>query len=535
MGKFDTDHKHGRQLLGEWQIPYSKGTLEAVAYDEHGAIIARDQKSSFGDTARIVLTPDKTQMLANGQDLIFVEISAVDNNAIPVENGNNRVNINVHGAGRLIGLDNGDSTDYDQYKGNSRKLFSGKLLAIIAAKLEPGEIVVEVSSLGLPDEKLVLVSNPCERPSGLTAFMENGKSQLNEEIPVRKIELVSEQGNRLNNNQKSTTVHVKILPSNASYQDVEWRVTNESGIDTILAKVEPKGDSALVTALGDGRFYLRCMSKNGAENVRLISQMEFDVTGIGNALYNPYELVSGGLFTYSNRELGNGNERGVATPREGISYVGFSNLDFGDYGSDEITIPIFSLDDSKFSLQIWEGIPGEEGSEKLAQVIYQKESKWNVYQEETYQLSSRLRGVTSLTFVVERKIHIKGFYFTKREKAFAKLLANENDRIYGDNFTIAEEGIEEIGNNVSLEFYNMDFARQGFSKIIICGRSRIDKSTIHVRFHSEDGEVNQLVDFSYSDDFVIREFPLKSVQGKQKVTFVFLPGSNFDFKWFQFI
>lgn len=32
------------------------------------------------------------------------------------------------GAGRLIGLDNGDSTDYEQYKGISRRMFCGKLL-----------------------------------------------------------------------------------------------------------------------------------------------------------------------------------------------------------------------------------------------------------------------------------------------------------------------------------------------------------------------------------------------------------------------
>ena len=50
----------------------------------------------------------------------------------------------MEGAGRLIGLDNGDSTDYDSYKGTVRKLFQGKLLAMIAAKTIPGEIRVTV-------------------------------------------------------------------------------------------------------------------------------------------------------------------------------------------------------------------------------------------------------------------------------------------------------------------------------------------------------------------------------------------------------
>ena len=70
-------------------------------------------------------------MLDGGRFLINVEIIMKDEDGNIVENANNRVKVNVSGAGRLIGLDNGDSTDYDKYKGLSRRLFSGKLMAII--------------------------------------------------------------------------------------------------------------------------------------------------------------------------------------------------------------------------------------------------------------------------------------------------------------------------------------------------------------------------------------------------------------------
>lgn len=39
-----------------------------------------------------------------------------DQEGNPVENANNRIKVKVTGEGRLIGLDNGDSTDYDSYK-----------------------------------------------------------------------------------------------------------------------------------------------------------------------------------------------------------------------------------------------------------------------------------------------------------------------------------------------------------------------------------------------------------------------------------
>ena len=91
--------------------------LKAIAYDEEGNVIATSVRRSFGDPKRIRLQADRSIIRANGTDLIFVEISAEDGAGNPVENATNRVQVEVTGAGRLIGLDNGDSTDYDQYKG----------------------------------------------------------------------------------------------------------------------------------------------------------------------------------------------------------------------------------------------------------------------------------------------------------------------------------------------------------------------------------------------------------------------------------
>jgi beta-galactosidase len=534
-GTFDIDHAKGNKLLGEWQFPYRKGMLKAVAYDENGAVVAADSRNSFGDAAKIVLTPDKTELLADGRDLIFVEISMVDASGNPVENANNRVDVSVQGAGRLVGLDNGDSTDYDQYKGTSRKLFSGKLLAVIAARLEPGEICMKVVSEDLKSQKLLFKALPCERPEGLTALEENEKSESGAEIPVRKIALVSKYGNQLNENLTEICVDAELYPANATYRDVEWRVTNDAGIDTNIATVDANAGKAVVKALGDGKFRLRCMSRNGSDKIRLISQMEFSITGLGERNLNPYQFISGGLYNASNRELTNGNDRGVATLRDGESHVGFKGIDFGEYGSDEITIPIFALGSEEYPLQIWEGMPEEEGSEMLADVIYQKEMIWNVYQEQTYKLARRLKGVTTLCFVLHGKVHIKGFWFTKLMKAYQQLRADENNRIYGDTFTVAEDAIVEIGNNVSLEYDNMDFGGKGFNRLIICGHSPIDKNTIHIRFSGENGEVKQIAEFLYSEEYVEREFVLDNVTGLQKVTFVFLPGCRFDLKWFRFV
>ena len=92
----------------------------------------------------------------------------------------------------------------------------------------------------------------------------------------------------------------------------------------------------------------------------------------------------------------------------------------------------------------------------------------------------------------------------------------------------------DIGNNVTFTFDELDFGEEGASKLILSGQSPLDKNTIHVRFTSADGEERQIIEFSHSEDFEERIFDIEVVTGKQKVEFIFLPGSQFHFQWFRF-
>lgn len=540
IGTCDLDHQHGTQLAGWWKIPYKEGELKAIAYDENGRVIATAVRRSFKDPARIRLKPDKKQLYADGTDLIFVKITVEDEEGNPVENACNRVRVEVTGAGRLIGLDNGDSTDFDQYKGVSRRLFNGKLMAIIGATLEPGKIRIEVSSKGLPTvwEEYEALPAGGKNMTGISAQMRNEEVPCvlghEDEIPLRKIELLCEPDRVLTKSRREVLVRAKLYPENASYQELEWKVVNDRGIESPLAKVEANGLEAKVTALGDGPFRLRCMSKNGSGKIRLISQLEFEGKGLGTVYKNPYEFVSAGLYDYLKGEVRNGIEKGVVTGYSGETQVGFRDLDFGPEGSDTITIPIFTLNNEPYSLQIWEGMPDEEGSSLLADVVYQKESKWNVYQAETYRLPKRLRGLTSICLVTQQMMHIKGFSFTKPQRAFMQIDAGAADRIYGDTYQVKEKAVEGIGNNVSLEFERMDFGAEGATRLVVNGRTPLDKNTIHLLFSSEKGEIRQIIEFPHAEEYVERVFTLEKVTGEQKVSFIFLPGSNFDFGWFRF-
>lgn len=542
-GRQMIDHAHGNKLLGSWRVRYQPGTIRAVAYDNDGRAVAWDSHTSFGDSRKIRLTPDRKELRAGSGELCFLTIETLDENGNPVENAADYVRVDVQGKGRLIGLDNGDSTDYDSYQSCCRKLFSGKLLAVVGAGEEPGLILVRVDGNGLEPEQISISVLPRENfgqtPAGLPVL-------------VRKIELRSKGGGILTRQQPETEIDAVIHPEGADVKELVWKVVNDGGIDVNYACIagmrEPDGDGRITTratvrALGDGSFCVRCMARNEDGRITLISQLEMEAVGLGRRFLDPYTWISAGLYSDTIGEIGNGNEKGIATARDGRSGVVYENIDFGDYGSDEITIPVFALSGEACPIEIWIGHPEQEGSRLLDTVVYQKPSIWNTYQEESWKLPERIKGIVTLGFCLNTKVHMKGFYFAKQKRGYMYLTAAEADRIYGDSFRMEGRRVLGIGNNVTMEYAGMDFGDAGTSYIEIWGNTPLQTNEIHLIFTpcTEDGD-------GMTQEHIIRFAGGKAAQGevqgqvfseicftgKGKLTFLFLPGSNFDFEAFQF-
>lgn len=537
LGVKEVNHERNEFVLN-WKVPYQHGELKAVGYNHQNEVIATAVRHSFEDAYALQVNIDKKQVHANGTDLIFAEIYAIDHEGHVVENATNRVKVSVSGTGRLIGLDSGDSTDQDSYKGVSKRLFSGKLMAIVAATLEPGQISINVDSPGLLSAQLLIDALPANKILGIAASASNIELPIltgkQAELPVRKLEIISESGQSFLSTQVEKEVRIKLYPAQATYQEVEWSVVNDRGIPSDLAMIDARGQMAKVQVKADGSFRIRCTSKNGTSKTKIISELECQVEGLGKLFKDPYQFVSAGLYDYKMGDLTNGNERGVATSRDGKTVVAFKDIDFGHIGANDISIPIFALTDEPYVLQIWEGYAGKEGSQLLADVVYQKKSKWNVYQEVNYSLNKKLIGVTSISFVTTKKMHIKGFSFTKFNPSFNVNLASSCERVYGDHYKINGDSVEQIGNNVSLEWKGFDFTEGGTDKLYIVGDAPIANS-IHLIFTNENKEkVQQLIEFAPSDGYVERTFPIKKMKGEWDLIFIFLPGSFFHFKSFQF-
>lgn len=537
QGISEVDVKNGDKLNCQWLVPYQKGIIKAVAYDADGNIAATDEQSSFGDGVKIILEADKYTMKADGEDLVFITISTADEDNVFVANAKSRMNVSVSGAGRLVGLDSGDSTDYDEFKGNSKKLFSGMLLAIIAATTEAGEVNVNVSSKGFLAETLTINAVLAEVKQGVSCITESFISSVNDEIPVRKIELKAERI-ILNKKHKTTEVTAVCYPYNCDTPKLIWKAVTDSGIETNIAEIEANGNKAVVSAVGDGEFRLRCTCANGKEFPEVISDLEFKISGVGDAVFTPYNLIPASLYNASNFILDNDLEGGVKAKTD-MTYIGFKNVDFGNDGSNKITIPIIHWHtNNPLPIEVWKGIPDEDNSECLFKGEYNADFIWQTYQENTFTLSENLTGIQTICIAVkqiEQHVSIKGFYFEKRNKAYERLSALSNSRIFGDTFEINHNKgiIKHIGNNVSIEFDSMDFSNS-FNSLTIRGKTHNDLDSIHVIFKDDNSSERRLVEFEKSDKMIQKTFALEGFKGIYKVTFWFLPGCNFDFEWFIF-
>lgn len=544
IGEKKLAHTQEDNIIADWSLPYKKGVLTAIAYDEAGNEIARDTKHSFGDASSLRLSADRLEVPANGEELIFVTIDALDADGYPVDNATNRVHVTVDGEGLLAGLDNGDSTDYEPYKGDCRRLFSGKLLAIIAPTLNAGTITVTASSDGLKDAVLTLNTVACQnRCSDDLHIMTITRDPLADavshatDIPVRSITLSCEDSCILTASKPSAVISAVTHPANAAAQPLDWKVTNAEGVVVPYAALEQIDDTHIrILAFADGSFFVRCSVTNGRGCTALYSMLEFKAEQIGTMNLDPYSFTVGSLYTYAEGEVANGNAHGAATGSEGTTSITYGPFDFGTFGTDTVTIPIFETESQPVDLTFIEGKTKSKPGTILCTGRYDKKMIWDQYQEETFKLPKRLKGVTTFTIqVTDRKLHIGGLTFHKLEKAWTTLAASDIDRIYGDAFCRTDNAITGIGNNVTIEYTDMDFGNETSAVIEITGRSPIAKNTIHVRTSNGKEESLNIAEFTYSEDYTTKCFPVNVLSGSQTVTLLFLPGSNFDLKSIRFI
>lgn len=130
-------------------VKYEKGELKVVAYDAQGKVAAQKVVRTAGKAYTLRLSVDRPQIDADGEDLAYVTVTAVDREGNPCPLDNRLVKIKVSGAGSFEAVANGDPTCLESFREPQMHLFSGHLTAIVRGGLNPGEITLEASASGL--------------------------------------------------------------------------------------------------------------------------------------------------------------------------------------------------------------------------------------------------------------------------------------------------------------------------------------------------------------------------------------------------
>ena len=128
---------------------YEPGTLRVVAYDAAGKPVAEKSIRTAGKPDRIVLSPDRTQLKADGKDLSFINVKLVDKdgNFCPTES--RPVNFTVTGSGKFKAVANGNPASLESFQNPGMKLFSGQLTAIVQASENGGKIIFTATADGV--------------------------------------------------------------------------------------------------------------------------------------------------------------------------------------------------------------------------------------------------------------------------------------------------------------------------------------------------------------------------------------------------
>ncbi|HEY3972117.1 MAG TPA: beta-galactosidase GalA [Candidatus Sulfotelmatobacter sp.] len=126
----------------EWKVKYEPGVLEARGTKD-GKVVLTEKRETTGDPVSIRLTPDRTEINADGEDVAVLKVETLDEQGRAIPTAANMISFKVTGDGALIGVGNGDPNCQESDKAPKRSLFNGLVQVIVQSTRTAGTITVE--------------------------------------------------------------------------------------------------------------------------------------------------------------------------------------------------------------------------------------------------------------------------------------------------------------------------------------------------------------------------------------------------------
>jgi len=137
--------KQNDDLHISWRVKFEPGTIKAISR-KNGKVVLEKEIHTAGEASKIDLKADKTTLKNDTYDLVYVTVSITDKDGNLVPNADHKIDFEVTGGGKLVGLDNGYQANLDSFKASSYKVFNGKCIAIIQSNGKKESIQLKAST-----------------------------------------------------------------------------------------------------------------------------------------------------------------------------------------------------------------------------------------------------------------------------------------------------------------------------------------------------------------------------------------------------
>ncbi|MDE6117694.1 MAG: DUF4982 domain-containing protein [Duncaniella sp.] len=139
-------------------IEWEPGKVEAVGRNQ-GREVARHSLNSPGKAVRLAIEDESTGLWkADGMDLRYIRVTAVDAKGNPVDNYEGELTVNVDGEANMLALDNGNHFTDIGFENNSTPLYRGRALIILRSTRNCGSVKVNASVPGIRQAKISLIT-----------------------------------------------------------------------------------------------------------------------------------------------------------------------------------------------------------------------------------------------------------------------------------------------------------------------------------------------------------------------------------------
>ena len=154
--KKDPTSRLDRYRLRWNEVVYEAGSIRVVAYDAQGKTVDEKVLHTAGKAHHLRLSTDRSLLQADGKDLAFVTVEVVDKDGNLCPDADQQLEFLLSGTGKFKAVCNGDATSLESFVQPVMQAFHGKLVLLVEAGPQAGQVQVEVKGKGLKTGKIEL-------------------------------------------------------------------------------------------------------------------------------------------------------------------------------------------------------------------------------------------------------------------------------------------------------------------------------------------------------------------------------------------